>query len=541
MSQIDENTQKVRAAEEQAAQRRAGLLGFRYLDSRGWSDQIGLLADIMSLEDMYKLHAVPVQVDGGQLLFAITSTTPQPVLKQLRARTPDYHVNFVMISDAGYKELMLRYDPPKEIHYDDIAIQQEGQSINIEEVSRTLETVRADDMLNYLITQAQRLNASDIHLENEKDYVRMRFRVDGTLHAIARLNKDKYRQLSSSIAIKANISVANPDPQTGHMNHEYTAQDGLKRQLNMRIETAPTSHGQDAVIRLFTLDRELMQIENLGMTDLLRHEVNDIIQHPHGMVMVVGPTGSGKTTTLYSILHELNQPTRKIITLEDPVEYNFEGVMQIPVKAQSGDQSFADHLRAVLRLDPDVIMIGEIRDADTAKTALQAALTGHLVLSTFHASDASSALARIMDIIGDNPLFSNAIRLVLAQRLVRRLDDSVKQPYQPDQRIVTELQRVFTQIPHGMQRPALEGLQLFRPGSSPESPFGYKGRLMIAETLRLTLELQTLLRRDPSQVSVEEIRQLAVSQGMVTLLQVGLLKAIAGLTSLEEIYRTVDA
>jgi type II secretory ATPase GspE/PulE/Tfp pilus assembly ATPase PilB-like protein len=308
----------------------------------------------------------------------------------------------------------------------------------------------------------------------------------------------------------------------------------------MRIETVPTDHGQDSVIRLFSIERELMKLEALGLSERHKAEMDEIIRHPHGLVLVVGPTGSGKTTTLYSILDQLNQSTRKIVTLEDPVEYNFDGVTQIPVRAQSGDSSFADELRAVLRLDPDVIMVGEIRDIDTAKTALQASLTGHLVLSTFHAADSVAALMRLLDTIGTNPLFSNALRLVVAQRLVRRLDDATKQPYQPDERLRQELEKVINSLPEGVERPDLNQAQLYNPGTSEASPFGYTGRMMLAEQLPITPAIQDLLRADPSKVKPEDIRAAAQAEGMTNMLQDGVLKALAGQTSIEEVYRVVD-
>jgi type II secretory ATPase GspE/PulE/Tfp pilus assembly ATPase PilB-like protein len=208
--------------------------------------------------------------------------------------------------------------------------------------------------------------------------------------------------------------------------------------------------------------------------------VDDIIAKPSGLVLVVGPTGSGKTTTLYSMLNSLNNDERKIITIEDPVEYQFGGITQIPVHSQAAgnDGSFSDKLRAVLRLDPDIVMVGEIRDMETAKTALQASLTGHLVLSTFHAGSASAALTRMGDVIGENPLFVSAIRLVMAQRLVRRLDDSLKQPYTPSEAEMRRITTVVTSMPED-RRPSLEGLQLYTAGSSEVNPYGFRGQIAI--------------------------------------------------------------
>jgi len=239
----------------------------------------------------------------------------------------------------------------------------------------------------------------------------------------------------------------------------------------------------------------MYNLDRLGLSPDQRAVVDDIIGKPSGLVMIVGPTGSGKTTTLYSMLNSLASDERKIITIEDPVEYQFPGITQISVKSseQGDDLSFASKLRAVLRLDPDIVMVGEIRDNDTARTALQASLTGHLVMCTFHASSASAALTRLADIIGQNPLFVSAIRLVMAQRLVRQLDESTKQPYQPSEAELTTIHSIIDTLPADVERPNLDGLTLYKAGSSAENPYGFKGQIAVREQFRMTGEIRTLL------------------------------------------------
>ena len=246
-----------------------------------------------------------------------------------------------------------------------------------------------------------------------------------------------------------------------------------------------------------------------------------------------------KTTTLYSLINTLNSDERKILTLEDPVEYFMPGVVQIPVHGDTNAQGFAEKLRAVLRLDPDVVMVGEIRDQDTAKTSLQAALTGHLVLSTFHAGSAAAALTRMLDFIGVNPLFASAIHLIMAQRLIRRLDDTTKQPYQPDANLKAQLQSVIDTLPPGVQRPDLTNITLYKPGASPENPFGYSGQMPIREQLQMTPGIQELLRRPPTQITTDMLQERAVQDGMLTMLQDGVPKALQGVTTVEEVYRVV--
>jgi len=309
--------------------------------------------------------------------------------------------------------------------------------------------------------------------------------------------------------------------------------------VNLRVETVPTIYGQDVVMRLFNLKLELLSLDNLGLSERERGVVDDIIRHPTGMVLVVGPTGSGKTTTLYSLLTTLNSEERKIITLEDPVEYFLPGVVQIPVEGDLHSSGFAERLRAVLRLDPDTLMVGEIRDQDTARTALQAALTGHLVLSTFHASSSAAALSRLLDYIGINPLFASAIHLIMAQRLIRRLDDATKVGYSPDDAVRAQLQAVVDTLPPGVERPDLSNVTLYKPGSSPEHPFGFTGQFPIREQLQMTPGIQQLLRLPPGQVTTEMLEQKAVEDGMITMLQDGVLKVLRGETTLEEVYRVV--
>jgi len=537
---LGDMSQDARRDEEQATERRAQILGVQYLNTSTLPDK-PLFKEVLSKEELYSLRIIPVHVDQSNILFGITTTTSQQTMDALRQRFSDQRIVFSLISDAGYREYMRLYDPPKQVVYQDITVNNAGSTELVAQVSATLRQVRADDMLAYLVSQAHRLNASDIHIETQADDVRVRFRIDGVLHPVARLEPDKYRILMSAIASAGNISTAAEEAQQGHISQKATMADGTPVDVNVRLETVPTINGIDVVMRLFNMDESKYNLDRLGLTQEQRAVLDDIIAKPSGLVMVVGPTGSGKTTTLYSILNSLNNDERKIITIEDPVEYQFTGITQIPVRStESGeDKSFADKLRATLRLDPDIIMVGEIRDNDTAKTALQASLTGHLVLSTYHAGSASEALTRLMDIIGQNPLFVSAIRLVMAQRLIRKLDDATKQPYQPTQAELAKIQQVIETLPEGVQRPDLQSLQLYKPGSSAENPYGFRGQIAIREQFRMTGEIRRLLEQHTTVLSSQEIEASAIASGMRTMLQDGILRVCAGETTLEEVYRVV--
>ncbi|OYW86130.1 hypothetical protein B7Z17_01060 [Candidatus Saccharibacteria bacterium 32-49-10] len=388
-----------------------------------------------------------------------------------------------------------------------------------------------------MIDQADRLGASDIHVENERNNIRIRMRVDGALHAVAHLDRDKYRIIMGELASRAGVSSASNESQSGHMQREVT-RDGATHLLNLRVETVPTLYGQDAVLRLFNFDESLLQLDLLGIHERERREIDEVIHHPRGLVLMVGPTGSGKSTTLYSMLNALNTSDRKLITLEDPIEYGLTGISQIPVNSTAG-QSFADGLRSVLRLDPDVVMVGEIRDTDTARTAIQASITGHLVLSSFHANSTSAAFSRMIDMIGVNPIFSSAVRLVIAQRLVRRLVDSTKEEYEPDEATRNYVKRVLEDVPDDVECPDLDTFRLWRPVPSDDEPFGYKGRIVIMEQMVVTEEIQKFIRGDIDDVHPEAIEKVAKQQGMLTLEQAGVLAALRGETTLDEIGRVI--
>ena len=537
----DDIQQKRRDNEEQATVGRARILGIPYLDTRGFENELPLVPDLISVEQMHRDFIIPLQKGGGEehYQYMVTSQTPRSVIDRMRKEYTDEgeRVDFFLISGAAYKVFMLRYDPPKVVQYDDIKIAGKGDSETIASVSRTLDTVSTDKVFNFLIDQADKLGASDIHIENLRDEIRIRMRVDGLLHPVADISKDKYRIFMGELSSRANISTASNKPQSGHMQKEVH-RDGASHMLNIRVETIPTMYGQDAVLRLFNFDESLLNLDMLGLSRGEREEINEVISHPRGLVLMVGPTGSGKSTTLYSMLNALNTPDRKIITLEDPIEYGITGISQIPVNTNAGE-SFADGLRSVLRLDPDVVMVGEIRDADTAKTAIQASITGHLVLSSFHANSTSAAFSRMIDLIGVNPIFASSIRLIVAQRLVRKLSKA-KKP-----RLATEAEKKYIyKVLNGVKMDILsdfdmEAPLLYDPVPTEEAPFGYKGRTVIMEQLVVRDDIQAFIRGDVAEVNTEAIESTARKHGMLTLEQKGVLAVLRGETTLEEISRVI--
>jgi len=530
-----------REQDEKATSERAAILGVQYYDTRPVEDSIKLVKIDMTIDTMRKNRIVPLgaNADHTSVDFGITTQTPQSFIMELRKNYDGIgkSAQFALISGSAFRVLMDKYDPRKEVIYDDITIAKEGDSNTINQVSQTLNSVGSDEVFDFLIDQADRIGASDIHIENQRSNIRIRMRIDGALHPVAELDSDRYRVVLGALASRANISTAAKEPQSGHMQKDVVV-DGQTHTLNIRVETIPTMYGQDAVLRLFNFDESMLNIEHLGLGASERAQIDEVISHPRGMVLTVGPTGSGKSTTLYSIINALNTTDRKIITLEDPIEYGIPGISQIPIDTTNG-QSFADGLRSVLRQDPDIVMVGEIRDADTAKTAIQASITGHLVLSSFHATDTAAAFSRMIDLIGVNPIFSTAIRLVIAQRLVRKLDDKTKEQYDPDEATKKWVQNMLKDLPSHVEKPDLQNFKLWRPVVTADSPFGFKGRIVVIEEMVVDEEIQKFLRGDVADVHAEVIQKAARAGGMVTLLENGILAALRGETTLDEINRVI--
>ena len=530
-----------REQDENGARMRAGVLGFQYLDLRPIEQEMELIEDALSVQEMKKNYIIPLQrgSEYSPWQFGITTQTPQSFVREQEQRYHDQAMNiqFIMISNSAFRFMMTRYDPPVQVVYDDIKISKDGDSDTIAEVTETLRTVGSDEILDYLLIQADELGASDIHIENQRKNIRIRFRIDGVLHPVADLDKDRYRVIMGSLASRAGISTASTEPQSGHIQQEIEI-NGSTSLLNIRVESIPTLYGLDAVLRLFNFDQSMLNLNRLSLSPTELDNIKEIVSHPRGLALLVGPTGSGKSTTLYSILNELNNTSRKIITLEDPVEFGIDGISQIPIDS-TNKQNFATGLRSILRLDPDVVMVGEIRDADTARTAIQASITGHLVLSSFHANSASAAFSRMIDLIGVNPIFSSAVRMVIAQRLVRRLNDSSKEEYTPDEATVKWVKEVLSDLPEEVEKPDLDNFKLWKPVSTSDSPFGYNGRIVLMEQLMMSEELQKYIRGDITETNTETIEATAKAQGMVTLLQAGVLAALDGRTTLEEVNRAI--
>jgi len=379
-------------------------------------------------------------------------------------------------------------------------------------------------MTNVLIQNAIKQGASDIHVEPDRRHVRIRYRIDGVLYEIMTLPKFAHAPLISRLKIMSEMNIAERRiPQDGriHLRHE-------KRDYDMRVNVLPTVFGEKCVMRILNQGSVLIGLGRLGFMPEMTAELEQLITRPNGMVLATGPTGSGKTTTLYSILNRINSVNKNILTVEDPVEYQLPGINQVSVNRKSG-LTFPVAMRAFLRQDPDIIMVGEIRDLETAEIAVQASLTGHLVLSTLHTNDSPSTIVRLSDMGVEPFLISAAIIGIIAQRLARRLCDQCKEAIEPP---------VDTLLRLGMREEDIHNSSFFRSVGCEECLHrGYKGRLGVYELLTVTEELAELIvRRAP----LSEISQSAIAGGMTTLTMDGLAKAQSGMTTIEEVLRVMS-
>lgn len=392
---------------------------------------------------------------------------------------------------------------------------------NIDEVRRQVRRAPIVRMVNLLLTQGVRKKASDIHIEPRRNVVDVRFRFDGDLHVIRRIPKPLHPAISSRIKIMAELDISERRlPQDGRISVRI---DGKK--IDLRVSTSPTIFGERVVLRILDSASGLIPLERLGFSAQELKVFQSLVSQPQGIVLVTGPTGSGKTTTLYAALNTLKSDRLNIMTVEDPIEFVLDGVNQTNVHHKIG-LTFANQLRAILRQDPDIVLLGEIRDGETADVAFRAALTGHLVLTTLHCNDAPSAITRLLDMEVEPFLVSSAINGVVAQRLVRLLCPECKEPYKPD-----ESDRAFLDVgPHS-------DVTLYRAvGCGRCDGAGYKGRTAIWETMVMSTEIRALaLAKAPA----DDIRQAAMKAGMTTMRQDGASAALDGLTTVEEVRRRV--
>jgi type II secretory ATPase GspE/PulE/Tfp pilus assembly ATPase PilB-like protein len=518
---------------EEEVKSRAAKLDYGYSDLRKTHIPNEALT-YLSKDEVVQYKAIPLKTESGILFLGISDPEKElsTLIEDLRNDYKLKEVKLVLISETSYLEWLPRFNnlekmTPLKEEDENIDLSEVKEIPSFKELANQLQNAPIQDLLKMIMIVGFNVGASDIHIEPHDDWARIRYRLDGTLHEVATLTKERFKYVLSQVELHSNLKLNVNYPQNGRFSIKLKDRD-----VGVRIETMPSMHGEDIVLRLFNIQADMLKINDLGFAKYDEPLLKSALIRPHGMLLVVGPTGAGKTSTIYSILNELNSEDVKIITLEDPVEYEMPGTTQSQINE---GESFAERLKAVLREDPDIIMVGEIRDSATAQTALQAALTGHLLISTLHANDAVTAVIRLSDMIGDPTLVTASTNLIIAQRLVRKICPDCKGEYQPNQYEQREFEKIIGSLPEELKlQPPYKFYQGV--GCPKCNQIGFKGRTGIFELLVLNNDLQKLINEDSS---IFETQEAAKKAGMITMEQDGILKALAGITPLSEVLKTV--
>ncbi len=453
------------------------------------------------------------------------------------------HTGLYLISEHSFERVLRLYKNlpivkaiTKDINITDEELEKFGVNVHdLTSLQQQFKNVSITDVVTLMIASALKVNASDMHIEAEEKGVAVRYRIDGILHDVATLPKEQWKAFVSRLKLIAALKINVTDrPQDGRVSLKLST-----GSLDVRVSTLPTTYGESVVMRILHSGSKGVTFDELGLNGLAHDRLKHEIERPNGMIITTGPTGSGKTTTMYAILRTLNKPGVNIITLEDPVEIKMEGINQSQVDTAS-NYTFAQGLRSILRQDPDICMVGEIRDLETAEIAIQAALTGHLLLSTIHTNSASGAIARFLS-MGVKPfLLAPALNSVIGQRLVRRLCEHCKTLDEVSSENMKRIRELLEALPsEEKQKVDFNSLNFFKAvGCDKCSGLGYKGRIGIYELFTMTKEIEENILS--GQVSEYTIQEIAVRGGMVTMVQDGLLKALQKVTSIEEVFRVAE-
>jgi general secretion pathway protein E len=490
--------------------------------------EVPVLEDLISLRFMKESRLLPLYLEDEQLFIAMADPTDQFAVDSMAAAT-GHQVQIKLGLPSEIESAIERmYGVGRSAMGEVILGLGEGDASEADE--ETLKDLASEApvirLVNLIVQRAVEVRASDIHVEPFEGQLKVRYRVDGVLSEGEAPPAHSTAAIISRIKLMAKLNIAERRlPQDGRISVRVQG-----KELDLRVSTVPTMYGESVVIRL--LDKESVQFdfEALGFDGVPLQRAKEILDMPHGIVLVTGPTGSGKSTTLYTALSRLNTEQKKIITVEDPVEYQLAGVNQIQVKPQI-NLTFSSALRSIVRQDPDIIMVGEMRDLETARIAVQSALTGHLVLSTLHTNDAAGGITRLLDMGVDDYLITSTINGIVAQRLVRRLCAHCRESYTPMRELVDEL-NLGEFVADG------EEITLYHPQGCDEcGGRGYYGRLSLTEVLVMNDEIRQLVMQH---ANAGEIQKAAIRGGMTTLYRDGLRKAIAGRTTLEEVARVAE-
>lgn len=539
---FDEKMKEVRLRElEDETKRKAAGNGVQYVNLKGFPISPEALSQLPK-EQAAELNAVCFLYTGTEFrLAAVDPTDPRlkEALFQIAERTQG-NGGVYQVSEESMRVALKMYDTLPKIKLivkgvkvtDDELNRFKSELKTFPDIQRVLDKASITDIMTIIMAGAIQFNTSDVHVEAEEKRVGISFRVDGVLQDVAELPHDFWKKMIARIKLISGLKINVTDrPQDGRFT--IFLKDG---DTDVRVSTIPTNWGESVVMRILRPGSIAVEFSGLGLRPAAEKKLVREIEKPHGMIITTGPTGSGKTTTLYAILRKLNTPDEKIITLEDPIEYKLEGINQSQID-HSKQYTFASGLRSILRQDPDIVMVGEIRDLETAETAINAALTGHLMLSTLHTNDAAGALPRFIA-MGVKPfLLSPALNVIIGQRLTRKIHQDCKEAVTLDAETLERVKKILLDVPanSGETVAAPEQWTFYRgKGCEACNQTGYKGRVGIYELLLMTDEVRAQLSE---KIDEYQVRLLAKSQGMTTMQQDGLLKCLDGLTTVDEVFR----
>jgi general secretion pathway protein E len=513
-------------SERDVAEAESGLLELPLLRTADLPEEIPELPDI-SLRFLKQNLILPISESNGDLTVMMANPRDDFARKALAMASGKNIITQVGIAseiENGIEKLIGGGRSAMGQIVDSLGAGDEGDLEDVEHLRDLASEAPVIRLVNLIMQKAVEGRASDIHIEPFENRLKVRYRIDGVLQEVEAPPAKSTAAVISRIKIMAKLNIAERRlPQDGRIMHRVQG-----KELDLRVSTVPTSHGESVVMRILDRESVVLDFDSLGFDELTRSAFVQQLEMPHGIILVTGPTGSGKTTTLYTALSALNTPERKIITVEDPVEYQLEGINQIQAKSSIG-LDFAHALRAIVRQDPDVIMIGEMRDLETARIAIQSALTGHLVLSTIHTNDAAGGITRMLDMGVEDYLLTSTVNAILAQRLVRTLDPDSREPYELLPELVQEI---------GLANLVEQDRYVFYHAKpSEENPTGYRGRTSILELLPISDPVRRLVMQ---QSTSGEIQDQAVADGMRTMYLDGLNKCLSGITTLEEILRVTQ-
>ncbi len=526
---------------EQRAASLARDLGFPHIDLSSFPVSQQALSQVPK-EEALAAKAVCFFYDSNEVRVGAVdpgNEVAQNLLTNLEERT---HAKggLYTISQHSFDKVIKMYERLPEIKpvTKDVSVKEEdlekvqADVKDFSHLQELLSKTNTSDLVTFLLGAALKLDASDLHIEAEETGIHVRLRLDGILHDAATLEKNVFGKLISRVKLIAGLKInITTKPQDGRFTIKMSGGD-----VDVRVSTMPTYYGESIVMRLLPQKREGLTFDQIGLMGDAYNRLKKEIERPNGMIITTGPTGSGKTTTLYSIMQILNKPGVKVITLEDPVEYRMEGINQSQVDREKG-YTFASGLKSILRQDPDIAMVGEIRDLETSEIAIQAALTGHLMMSTLHTNSAAAAVPRFLS-MGVKPfLLAPALNAIIGQRLVRRLapEHKVEATLTPEQE--ERVDKIIASMPENIRKEVEAKPKIFYT-TSVDGPDGYKGRIGIYEILVVTPELEKMVLA--GNISEYEIEKHAVENGMMTMVMDGVLKALEGITSLDEVFRIIE-